>query len=563
MATNMHTLGFEYLVNTQEGHLQITNYEIIKSGERKYIDIPPPSMVRHLVFDAMQEHRHYGGRLKFTSKIAYVYFDPSEDFPIGLEVLCSDTATLQLDDLKRDNRAIMPCRYDLHDGTEHAGEKLLGTDVFHCMIQEDFSTQEGTIKLTPNGESRNLWWQRAGIVSYDAEMQMRPDGLSYIVKGSFTIERHILGEFSGVVPIPEFPAPNTLADHSIVLGYWGEVDEDGARPLILSNKAFGNLKQLSDVLANSAPQTVWVFGSPGSGKEVFAQALHSGSVISRGKIREDRSAAGVGLKELSKKLFSSDLGKHCLVEKVDGGGTIFLDEFDKVNEKELKDIYGSLLRVLEADEYIKESMDVSGNSSEILKKLDTINWIFAGAFSTIKADQIPPDFWSRLTGQIQLENPLTDNKPYAATLFLYFYVREAVSLLGPTGSVSVVGFIRILETKPKERKFNEQVIAKCLGEHDRSLSEDDIFTPSKDLFNLAKEFSELVKIVDRLKADDNSLAKTPDATRGIRQAARAAFQSFRRSAVEDTADVFKFDDHKANAMQAAERVLKLSRGELQ
>jgi two-component system, NtrC family, response regulator len=101
--------------------------------------------------------------------------------------------------------------------------------------------------------------------------------------------------------------------------------------------------------------TVLLLGETGTGKEVFAQAIHYGSN------RSDKSYVAVNCSALGKDILESELFGHKagaytgahkdtkgLFEEANGG-TIFLDEIGEMNP----DLQSKLLRVLETNEFIK------------------------------------------------------------------------------------------------------------------------------------------------------------------------------------------------------------------
>lgn len=101
--------------------------------------------------------------------------------------------------------------------------------------------------------------------------------------------------------------------------------------------------------------TVLLLGETGTGKEVFAQAIHYASS------RSDKSYVAVNCSALGKDILESELFGHKagaytgankdtkgLFEEADGG-TIFLDEIGEMNP----DLQAKLLRVLETNEFLK------------------------------------------------------------------------------------------------------------------------------------------------------------------------------------------------------------------
>jgi two-component system, NtrC family, response regulator len=122
----------------------------------------------------------------------------------------------------------------------------------------------------------------------------------------------------------------------------------GDSPLILEAIAFA--KKVAPTNA-----TVLLLGETGTGKEVFAQAIHNGS-IRIGKPFMALNCSAFGKELLESEIFGHKAGaftgalkdKKGLIEEA-GTGTLFLDE---VGEMHI-DLQAKLLRVLETNEFIK------------------------------------------------------------------------------------------------------------------------------------------------------------------------------------------------------------------
>ena len=101
--------------------------------------------------------------------------------------------------------------------------------------------------------------------------------------------------------------------------------------------------------------TVLLLGETGTGKEVFAQAIHNGS-RRVGKPFMALNCSAFGKELLESELFGHKAGaftgatkdKRGLIEEA-GGGTLFLDEIGEMPS----DLQAKLLRVLETNEFIK------------------------------------------------------------------------------------------------------------------------------------------------------------------------------------------------------------------
>lgn len=553
MATLSYRYGFSCEVRTFNGTLNYGDYCISKGTTSKSLDVDPPPIFRNVIFDILQEYTFYGGKLIIDHTIAYLHLDGGEE---KQDLVCLDVAILEPEHKIDTKRPIVPAKYNLFPGYKIGNTTYFFGDIYNSVIHGDWNTSQ-PLQLIKRTAKNSHWSQFAGFV--DLKFSVTREADLFRFEGEFVVRRHLLGEICGLAPIPQFPGNDELPRHAVVVGEWLRGTGKEKDKLGLSASAFSNLRELGRLLEYRGSQTVWVKGDPGSGKEVFAQALHAGSVVSRGKPLRTRSVAGAKLTEFNQRLFSAQSGETCLIEQVDGGGTLFLDEFDKVDPDHTKAICSTLLRVLEANEYIRESLDNSGRRSETAAKINEVNWIFAGAFSTSDSSSIPKDFWSRLTGLLTIRHPVLGSRRYAATLFMYFYVAEAIRGLGPRHGVYIENFVRLLETPRNKRKFNEEITARILGEGESFVDPDHRVVPSQLLVDLVFEFAKLISVGEN--DNDGKLDGTqPDSSRGIRQAAKAAFFTMRQLAIEE-GDSFTFEAAAKSALKAAGEMLVTSRGE--
>ncbi|MBN8865252.1 MAG: sigma-54-dependent Fis family transcriptional regulator [Sphingobacteriales bacterium] len=121
-----------------------------------------------------------------------------------------------------------------------------------------------------------------------------------------------------------------------------------------SSAAIGQAREMARRIAGT-DSTVLLLGETGTGKEVFAQAIHAGSK------RAGKPFVAINCSAFSRELLESELFGHKagaftgavkdkkgLIELA-GGGTLFLDEIGEMQT----DLQAKLLRVLENGEYIK------------------------------------------------------------------------------------------------------------------------------------------------------------------------------------------------------------------
>jgi DNA-binding NtrC family response regulator len=189
------------------------------------------------------------------------------------------------------------------------------------------------------------------------------------------------------------------------------------------NSIIGNSKQiqkaieLSRKVANT-DATVMLFGETGTGKEVFAKAIHYESK------RKDKNFVAVNCSALGKEILESELFGHKagaftgalkeskgLFEEADGG-TIFLDEIGEMSH----DLQAKVLRVLETNEFIKV-----GDSKTTNVDVRVITATNRNLREEQEAGRFRPDLFYRLA-VFQIDLPaLRDRKediPFFAAHFL-------------------------------------------------------------------------------------------------------------------------------------------------
>lgn len=194
------------------------------------------------------------------------------------------------------------------------------------------------------------------------------------------------------------------------------------------NNILGSSTQILDAVALAkkvAPTdaTVLLLGETGTGKEVFAQAIHSGSK------RSSRAFIALNCSAISKDLLESELFGHIagaftgaqkdkkgLIESANHG-TLFLDE---IGELPLE-LQAKLLRFLEASEFIRV-----GDNKTTRVNVRIIAATNRNLQDEINAGNFREDLYFRLSGfKILLPN-LRDRKKDIALLAKYFLEKFAV-----------------------------------------------------------------------------------------------------------------------------------------
>ncbi|WP_223558524.1 sigma-54-dependent transcriptional regulator [Chryseobacterium lathyri] len=177
----------------------------------------------------------------------------------------------------------------------------------------------------------------------DAVQAMRNGAYDYLVKGD---------DNEKIIPLV-YKALEKVKDNRSKIGQKTTVSKGfgqiiGTSPLILQSKKLAEKVALTDA-------AVLLTGETGTGKEVFANAIHDGSE------RKKNNFVAINCSAFSKEILESELFGHKqgaftgavkdkkgLIEEANGG-TLFLDE---IGEMPIE-LQAKLLRVLETGEFIK------------------------------------------------------------------------------------------------------------------------------------------------------------------------------------------------------------------
>ncbi len=520
---------------------------------------------RKLIFNLLSKVPEDESKLKLTAKYSYVVFEKR------CFLFCIDTVVGG----KPENPVIVPAQY-LYEAMEERPAKDRNST-----IEEYLDNLTKVWKKLNCGDPglfddpKKNWPFFSGFIEDTFEIEKIKAGVKFSGTGKLT--RHPLGEFVGLVPIPRFCHPTSIPEHAIIVG---PLAKGRNRNSSVSRQYTANirsaLEELTRILWADGGMATWIMGQPGTGKEVFSRALHYGSGRAREldpqQLNENevnlhhdakamrltsglavQSVAGVTQEEFNRRLFAvpNDALEHCVVEVIDKlNGTIFLDEFDK--PKEHFDLYSSLLRVLEAKQFIKRTYSKDGQVQETPGKFDNVNWIFAGAFTQIDPRKnVPFDLWSRLKGFINLRNPLEDDPNYGATLFEYQYLRLVTGTLGMKGNLSPL--MVALKKEAGTRGYREHIACVLLGQTE-PLKAFESFVPSDDLNAFAFHFQRLLNCKTTFNGD------RLDSPRGIFKATEAAFNFLREKVFHGEDTPLTTETIRDDALEEAHKSLRLSRG---
>jgi Sigma-54 interaction domain len=259
-------------------------------------------------------------------------------------------------------------------------------------------------------------WRSAGFIDHEVEISAYDrhdsnEGHTILLKAKSktTYRRSPYGEFASAYVLPRFDASKTDRASPIVLaGYDLTFDGTKVAARTLSPVVRQNLEALELGMSAPAPKIVFVQGEPGSGKEGFAKAIHFGSRLNlinkKASPFSSRSVAGMDLDQFHFEVLG-EMKDGILVPGLitkSKGGSIFLDEFDKLDD-DADTAYSELLRIWEAKQFVPV------NGREVIEA-DELNWVVAGAFtSTRTTSDLPPDIWSRFTTQIAIQSPISSS----------------------------------------------------------------------------------------------------------------------------------------------------------
>lgn len=283
-------------------------------------------------------------------------------------------------------------------------------------------------------------WMSAGFIDHKVEVygydNWRQGQASLRARSKSTYRRHPHGEYASAYILPRFPRSDDSKMKPVVLAC-ADLDSKGGAVKCreLSRIVQQNLEALELGMSASSPKRVFIQGEPGSGKDGFATAIHLGSRLdlARSKAFTARSVAAMDLGQFKREVFGEEKD-GVLIQGLIGkasGGTIFLDEFDKLANR---DTYAELLRVWEADEYVP----VNGRE---VKKTGDINWVVAGAFTSERpTSDLPSDIWSRFSAQIAIQNPISspfvldaERTNYIQALIFSFMLQRGIDKTARSG----------------------------------------------------------------------------------------------------------------------------------
>ncbi len=271
-----------------------------------------------------------------------------------------------------------------------------------------------------------------------------PDGVQAIKNGAFDYITKA-DDNNRIIPLIEGAIQKVKNNTSSQIGTDGVFDSIIGESSMLKDAV--NLAR--KVSVTSVP--VLLTGETGTGKEVFAQAIHKNSP------RHDKPFVAVNCSSFSKELLESEMFGHAIgaftgaVKEKDGlfevadKGTIFLDE---VGEMPFE-LQAKLLRVLETGEYMKVG-DTKAKHADVriiaATNRDLQTEIVAGHFRE--------DLFYRLS-VFQVHLPALRERPNDVSLLARFFIKNFSKKLNRTITDADADFLNILEKQPWRGNIRE------------------------------------------------------------------------------------------------------------
>ncbi|MFQ9916094.1 MAG: sigma-54 interaction domain-containing protein [Flavonifractor plautii] len=188
--------------------------------------------------------------------------------------------------------------------------------------------------------------------------------------------------------------------------------------IITQNPEMLTLKDtVQRVAANTSPVLIW--GETGTGKELFAQSLHSHSSRARGPFVAQNCAA-IPTTLLESTLFGTTRGSYTGAENRKGllkqadGGTLFLDE---VNSMDLS-LQAKILKAIEEKRFCPV-----GGEQDVHSDVRIVSAMNVDPITAVREGLLRRDLFYRL-GVVQLALPPLRKRPEDIPLLTDFYVEQ-------------------------------------------------------------------------------------------------------------------------------------------
>ena len=269
---------------------------------------------------------------------------------------------------------------------------------------------------------------RHGTIEYSAMFSEQENGLAdegFIGKNILEAYPQLTEETSSHFRVMRTGAP-VLNEKQELTDFYGRrtILVSSTFPLEYSGELIGTMetsvfyhKDAQRVAANTSPVLIW--GETGTGKELFAQSLHSHSSRARGPFVAQNCAA-IPTTLLESTLFGTTRGSYTGAENRKGllkqadGGTLFLDE---VNSMDLS-LQAKILKAIE-----EKRFRPVGGEQDVHRDVRIVSAMNVDPITAVREGLLRRDLFYRL-GVVQLALPPLRKRPEDIPLLTDFYVEQ-------------------------------------------------------------------------------------------------------------------------------------------
>lgn len=237
--------------------------------------------------------------------------------------------------------------FQSHTGKE--GLKILAQEDIHVVISDVKLPDVNGIELVKAIKEKKPYTEVINLTAFgtiqDGVNAIKNGALDYIIKGD---------DNDKILPLISKAADKAMLQLKVYQLQNKIKKQFGFENIIGNSKTMHRALELAKKVS-ATDTTVLLLGETGTGKEVFAQAIHYNST------RNNQNFVAVNCSSFGKELLESELFGHKagaftgalkdkkgLFEEADGG-TLFLDEIGEMNI----DLQANLLRVIETGQFIK------------------------------------------------------------------------------------------------------------------------------------------------------------------------------------------------------------------
>jgi two-component system, NtrC family, response regulator len=329
--------------------------------------------------------------------------------------------------------------------TARAGLSVLEREAVHVVISDVKLPDKNGIDLTAQLKATYPATEVIVLTAYgtitDGVAAIKNGAFDYLTKGN---------DNDRIIPLVSRAAEKALLQFRI-RELEQKIDQQlGFESIVGTSKA---IRQAVDLARKVAPTeaTVLLTGETGTGKEVFAQAIHQGSPRRSGTFVAINCGA-LGKDILESELFGHRAGAFTGATRDQKGlfaeanrGTIFLDE---IGEMPL-DLQAKLLRVLETHEFLRVG-DTKPTKTDVRVIAATNRNLEAEA----NAGQFRLDLYYRLS-VFQLSLPALRDRPDDILLLAQQFADREGAKLGKRAICLSEGFARCLQAHPWKGNIRE------------------------------------------------------------------------------------------------------------